>query len=146
VSLPFDISAISRSYRMAVPESDRAARLLLKALDSLPERDRRFVITKLLSGMIAIAGTSPGIGSMPRPALLSEADIGGLRFEGPWSGGPVRTSRQADQPLLVRLPSGLHVRLRRWATAHGFSMAGVVRGLVERFLDEQGDRPRGRST
>jgi hypothetical protein len=52
--------------------------------------------------------------------------------------------------LPVRLPPELHERLRRWSNEHGFSMAAVVRGLVERFLDEQGKKkpprsPRGRS-
>jgi hypothetical protein len=48
--------------------------------------------------------------------------------------------------LPVRLPPELHERLRRWSNEHGFSMAAVVRGLVERFLDEQGQRkPRRRS-
>jgi hypothetical protein len=48
--------------------------------------------------------------------------------------------------LPVRLPPELHERLRRWSNEHGFSMAAVVRGLVERFLDEQGKgKPRRRS-
>jgi hypothetical protein len=39
--------------------------------------------------------------------------------------------------LPTRLPPELHERLRRWSIEQRFSMAGVVRGLVERFLDEQ---------
>jgi predicted DNA-binding protein len=39
--------------------------------------------------------------------------------------------------LPVRLPPELHERLRAWSTEQGFSMASVVRGLVERFLDQQ---------
>jgi hypothetical protein len=46
--------------------------------------------------------------------------------------------------LPVRLPPELHARLREWCTDQGFSMASVVRGLVERFLDEQEKRPRPR--
>ena len=46
--------------------------------------------------------------------------------------------RQMEQPLIVRLPVDLHARLRDWATANGFSMAAIARGLIERFLDEQG--------
>jgi len=44
----------------------------------------------------------------------------------------------------VRLPPELHERLRRWSTDAGFSMAGIVRGLIERFLDEQAARPQRR--
>jgi hypothetical protein len=41
------------------------------------------------------------------------------------------------QGILVRLPVEQHTRLRNWCAAHGFSMATVVRGLVDRFLDQQ---------
>jgi hypothetical protein len=109
-------------------DADRAARLLLKALDSLRERDRRFVTAALLSSGFAIGEARQEGGA---PATL-EIDP---RFG-------VQLSRQVDRPLLVRLPSDLHARLRRWATNHGFSMAGIVRGLVERFLDEQEGRPK----
>jgi hypothetical protein len=58
----------------------------------------------------------------------------------------VEPSGPAVAMLPVRLPPELHERLRRWSNEHGFSMAAVVRGLVERFLDEQGQRKRrGRS-
>jgi hypothetical protein len=47
--------------------------------------------------------------------------------------------------LPVRLPPELHARLREWCAEHGFSMAGVVRGLVERFLDGQAGKTPSRS-
>ena len=114
-------------------DADRAARLLLKALDSLSERDRRFVMRALLSAGISIGGAGRLSGSTDVPVGLMDP------------GSQIRMSRQVDQPLLVRLPSDLHARLRSWAMDHGFSMAGIVRGLVERFLDEQeGRRPHAR--
>jgi hypothetical protein len=112
---------------MVAPRSDRSVRLLLKALDSLSERERTEVLRALLSGVVS-GSPLPGLGPMPAFGPL-EPEIG-------W-----HAVRQVDQPLLVRLPSDLHARLRRWASDHGFSMAGVVRGLVERFLEEQGARP-----
>jgi hypothetical protein len=39
--------------------------------------------------------------------------------------------------LPVRLTPVSHERLRRWWTDHGFAMAVVVRGLIERFLEER---------
>jgi hypothetical protein len=39
--------------------------------------------------------------------------------------------------LPVRFPETLYDRLKAWSEEHGFPMAVVVRGLVERFLDEQ---------
>jgi hypothetical protein len=127
-------------------DSDRAARLLLKALDSLSDRDRRFVMRALLLGRIAAGARSP---SASREVLVGSMDPASpidLPRQVMDPGFQIQSSRQVDQPLLVRLPSDLHARFRRWATAHGFSMAGIVRGLVERFLDEQeGKRPRTRA-
>jgi hypothetical protein len=42
-----------------------------------------------------------------------------------------------SQMVTLRLPASRHAALRAWCAAHGFSMAAVVRGLVERFLEEQ---------
>ncbi len=110
---------------MPADDPDRAARLLLKALDSLSERDRALVLRNLLTGRVgAIQGEEHVPGGHPRPSVREP------RFG-------MQLTHQVEQPLLVRLPADLHARFRRWATTHGFSMAGVVRGLVERFLDEQ---------
>ncbi len=111
-------------------DPDRAARLLLHALDSLTPRDRDLVLRNLLTGRIGtIRSVEPSHVHGP---------------SGPFSGANVgmEMTRQVEQPLLVRLPADLHARFRRWATSHGFSMASVVRGLVERFLDDQEGRGR----
>jgi len=42
-----------------------------------------------------------------------------------------------NQVVTLRLPATRHAALRTWCAEHGFSMAAVVRGLVERFLEEQ---------
>jgi hypothetical protein len=42
-----------------------------------------------------------------------------------------------SQVVTIRLPTTRHAALRDWCAEHGFSMAAVVRGLVERFLEEQ---------
>jgi hypothetical protein len=104
-------------------ERDRAAKLLLSALQTLTERDRDLVLRHILAGRVGRFGTEPW-----GPPEISFAS-------GPTSG--LGIARQLEQPLLVRLPTDLHGRLRQWATAHGFSMAGIVRGLIERFLDQQ---------
>jgi hypothetical protein len=41
------------------------------------------------------------------------------------------------QLITIRLPSDRHAELRQWCADHGFTMAAVVRGLVDRFIDEQ---------
>jgi hypothetical protein len=42
-----------------------------------------------------------------------------------------------SQLVTLRLPADRHAQLRDWCAEHGFTMAAVVRGLVERFLEEQ---------
>ncbi len=110
------------------PDPDRASRLLIKALTTLPERERDEVLRALLGG--SIGRSSAGVELAQAPEFMPHTRIGPTLM------------RQSDQPLPVRLPSGLHARLRLWAGEHGFSMAAVVRGLIERFLDEQ-DRTAG---
>jgi predicted DNA-binding protein len=41
----------------------------------------------------------------------------------------------------VRLPDRDHRRLKAWCERHNFPMAVVVRGLIERFLDQQEEPP-----
>ena len=112
---------------------ERSAKLLLKAVRTLPQRDQDAVLAALLRDHVASPGTV--IGPPMRPpgppdvVMLSEAPSMLLP---PGIGSPGPTAM-----LPVRLPPELHDQLRRWSTDHGFSMAGVVRGLVERFLDQQ---------
>jgi hypothetical protein len=42
-----------------------------------------------------------------------------------------------SQLVTIRLPAESHGKLRAWCAEHNFTMAAVVRGLVERFLEEQ---------
>jgi hypothetical protein len=42
-----------------------------------------------------------------------------------------------SQLVTIRLPAERHAALRAWCADHGFTMAAVVRGLVERFLEDQ---------
>ncbi len=46
-------------------------------------------------------------------------------------------SVSGGQQVPVRLSDEQHRRLKEWCAEHNFSMAVVIRGLVERFLDEQ---------
>lgn len=51
-------------------------------------------------------------------------------------------ARDDTQLSTVRLPTESHARLRDWCSSHGFTMAAVIRVLVERFLDDQSKRTR----
>jgi predicted DNA-binding protein len=110
---------------------DRAARLLVKAVRALPQREQDQVLGALLKEKSA--GPLPFIRAAGPPDVLFFGDPASRLYPGTEVAGPTAM-------LPVRLPPELHERLRRWSTGQGFSMAGVVRGLVERFLDEQEGR------
>jgi predicted DNA-binding protein len=120
---------------------DRTAKLVLKGIRGLPEREQEHVMVALVRG--AFAEPPPLTRSVRQPGtpdvlLLSDAPTMVVPHAAETSG--------VSAMLPVRLPPELHERLREWSTAQGFSMAGVVRGLVERFLDEQSGASPARST
>ena len=104
--------------------------LMLKALDSLPDEERRQVLSALVSAAIAPAAAAEALRAHQPPALTTER----------WFGHPPKSSSGPQTMLPVRLPADQLERLRSWCTDHGFSMAVVIRGLVERFLDDQARR------
>ena len=102
--------------------------LLLKALDSLPAEERRRVLSALVESAIAPLATTQS-----QAAMLPALSPGGWFSPGMKSSAP-------SSVLPVRLPADQLERLRSWCTDHGFSMAVVIRGLVDRFLDDQAQR------
>ena len=77
------------------------------------------------------------LGAFPPPSIF--------HADPPLPSGPtakVHVSRGgADQQMVpVRFPEPLYRRLKEWCAGNGFSMAVVVRGLVERFLEDQDQR------
>jgi hypothetical protein len=97
------------------PTTSPAAKLA-GALEHLSPDDRQQVVAWLLSG--------PGVRTWH-----------GFEFRRHVTG--VLPSREESQLVGIRLPSASHERLRDWCAEHGFSMAAVVRGRVDRFLEGQ---------
>lgn len=118
---------------------ERTAKLLLKAIRSLSQREQDQVLAALLLG-----STQPMSLTRPVPPPMSR-DV--VMFSDPAAMVFQQQLTAGAAVLPIRLPPDLHERLRRWSVEHGFSMAGVVRGLVERFLDEQSGKapPRKRA-
>jgi hypothetical protein len=107
-----------------------ASRLLLKALESLEPQERSLVLEGLLGRALSMSG-SQGFGPFPVPL---EPRSWQAAFATPTGGAP----SAGDQRMFpVRLPERDHARLKAWCEGHAFPMAVVVRGLIERFLDQQ---------
>ena len=123
---------------------DRVAKLMLKAVRTLPQREQDQVFTALFKEALEPA---PLTRPLPASDVFMVSGAEPYSIPRPIPGGPGMAVMPGQSAMLpVRLPPELHERLRRWSTEQGFSMAGVVRGLVERFLDEQSSaKPRKRS-
>jgi hypothetical protein len=113
------------------------ARLLLKAVNALPEDERAAVLEYFFERGIgmeqpALLGqflrgaqprAAPGPGAWPEPAALATL-FGARKPVGP------------DRIMIpVRLSEAQHRRLKEWCADHDFPMSVVVRGLIDRFLD-----------
>jgi hypothetical protein len=125
--------AISRG---GIAMSDTVSVLIHKALQTLDadERDallHGLLLGRLTEGMPFSAGVV-GPAAAPRVAVDRErlASLFGAQIE-PSAPGGTRL-----KVLPIRLPEADHKRLRQFCQASGFSMAVVVRTLVERFLDQ----------
>lgn len=81
-----------------------------------------------------------GIGSAIGSAVASEQRE--RLLEATFGGSGLSGGRKGEHQVVpIRLPTDQHAALRDWCQEHGFTMATVVRGLVERFLEEQGQVP-----
>ena len=112
----------------------------MKALDSLTAEERREVLSALVQAAIAPAAVMRPVRPHDPPAIST----------GGWFGQPLKSSggppavlpvRPLEFTVLIRHRAEDQLeRLRSWCAEHGFSMAVVIRGLVERFLDDQSGR------
>jgi ParG len=124
-----------------------ASRLLVRALAQLPPDDRDKVYTWLLgTSLRAQPGPMSQLGRRLRWAVNVEAGSVGQQDFGEMGAQVVRdlfrgSSSPAQQMVPVRFSTEQHARLRAWCAEHGFSMATVIRGLVDRFLDSQQAQP-----
>ena len=124
--------------------SHRSGELLLKAIQSLPADEQEEVLVAVLGGQgttigaaaarAEVGGPPPGLPGAPFTIPLSGEFL-------PEPGSRVRASATAGEAALrvlpVRLPAEEYERLRAWSREHDFSMAVIIRTLVERFLAGQ---------
>jgi hypothetical protein len=127
---------------MVMTESESTPpEVLARAVESLPPTERQQVIAWLFGRSFGtrFGGQSIGIGPAIGSAIAGEHPerLLEMTFGSGQSGG----RRGEHQVVPIRLPTDQHAALRDWCQEHGFTMATVVRGLVERFLKEQGQAP-----
>jgi hypothetical protein len=108
--------------------------LVIEAVQGLPDGERDRALAWLVDR------NAPAWGSGIRAAAAYR------RRQGQGEGGDpfgslssYGTLHGEHQSVLVRLPVEQHAQLREWCTEHHFSMATVIRGLVDRFLAQQPD-------
>jgi hypothetical protein len=108
------------------------AQRLAELLETLPVQERIEITGWLLQRTdpgLAIAIGQPGLRRRGRAPAFEREIASSL---------PVG---EESQLVTIRLPAQQHALLRSWCNEHDFTMAAVVRGLVERFLDQQVPRP-----
>lgn len=123
--------------------STDVTRLLTKAVKGLPEAEQRAVFGYFFEQGIGMAQPS-FLGRLVQAAAQPPWPAGHGSWHEPEALTTLVTaqkpmgSRQITIP--VRLSEAQHQRLKRWAGEHNFPMAVVVRGLIERFLDDWEER------
>jgi hypothetical protein len=134
--------------------SDRVGELLLKAMGGLSPEEQAELLGGLLGGGRRWEPQNPravGAGVLARQAAMPDAVTFPLDVDLNLWAAPVLADVRAVQAaavpsgdsegslkvLPVRLPLSDYERLRAWSRSHDFSMAVIVRTLVERFLERQ---------
>lgn len=110
---------------------------LVELLETLPPATRR-EITVWLLGRSSPAGHSALLAASPElraGALVGAPELRPVAMQS--TVGGALPAGEESQLVTFRLPAERHAELRAWCTEHGFTMAAVVRGLIERFLEEQ---------
>lgn len=115
-------------------DSDAYA-LLSRALRTLTDDEQGVVMRSLLSRSMFPAPW-PGIRQPAPPASVARTSEPAAEIS--MSKSFFREQDADKVGFLLRLPASTHQGLKTWADEHGHSMNVIVRGLVERFLDEQG--------
>jgi hypothetical protein len=117
---------------MTTPQSP--ADKLAALLETLPEAERREITAFLLDRSRPAVPSSIGL-TLPHMMIsrIGERPPEAERIRRLASSLP---AGEDSQLITIRLPAERHAELRTWCNEHGFTMAAVVRGLVERFLEE----------
>ena len=125
----------------AVARERSPAQLLLEAVDALPVRDRNSVLLWLIDPSPNSPQAGRTLHGYTRALLARVPELSPTASEyihERWAGPrPEEPRDDRLQVVPIRLNASQYRRLRGWCTQHNFSMATVIRGLVDEFLDRQ---------
>ena len=119
--------------------SDRVTELLVKAVRGLSQQEQ----DEVLAGLLTVSGQPQPAHPLvpePWPWAMPSASARIEIVERLAHAEQSATSGAAGgdlKVLPVRLPSADYEQLREWSREHGFSMAVIIRTLVERFIEDQ---------
>jgi hypothetical protein len=116
--------------------SERIHDLLLKAVGALEPQERDEVLSELLASGAALVATQ----RLMDVSHTTDARTRTMALRDELSATLGAASGEVKM-LPVRLPTADYDRLRAFSREHGFSMAVIIRTLVERFLDNEAGRP-----
>jgi hypothetical protein len=102
---------------------------LAALLETLPSAERQEISAWLIAG--------------PHPSPVPSFDFNQFEEHLLSIGAAPFPAKDDTQLSTVRLPTESHAKLRDWCARNGFTMAAVIRVLVERFLEDQARRTAG---
>jgi len=109
----------------------------VELLETLPPATRQEITAWLLGRTVpADRRTLLASSALRGHNLIGPPDLGAEASSHGLLGGSLPVGEES-QLVTFRLPAERHAELRAWCSEHSFTMAAVVRGLIERFLEEQ---------
>jgi hypothetical protein len=109
---------------------------LVSWLETLPAEERREITAFLLGRSRPVAPSTLGL-TLPHMMISRIGERPPAEEERARRLAAVLPAGEDSQLVTIRLPADRHAQLRTWCGENGFTMAAVVRGLVERFLEER---------
>ena len=115
-------------------ESDRLGKIFQELADGKPTAQIAVELGVTKNELADELEPTEQLTSMVCAVLMARAALPGPLPGAVGASGPLRT-------MPVRFPEQQYQRLKAWSEEHKFPMAVVVRGVIERFVDEQQPAP-----
>jgi DNA-binding CsgD family transcriptional regulator len=128
------LNAVLRDLAKRRYESDRLGKIFQELADGKPAAQIAVELGVAENEIADELEPTEQLTSVVCAVLMARAALPDPPLGAVGASGPLRT-------LPVRFPEQQYQRLKAWCEEHKFPMAVVVRGVVERFLDERRPAP-----